>query len=134
METLLKPENKQMLTDILTYHVVGANAHSSTLSAGPVETLNGATVDVTMDKKGVMVNDAKVVAADILANNGIIHVIDKVILPPTEEEAAPEETTTTSTPEETTMPEEPEAMDESSAAGKVIGIGAIAAGLTAMLF
>lgn len=130
MESLLLPENKQMLTDILTYHVVGANAHSSALTPGPVETLNGAPVEVSTDE-GVMVNDANVVAADILANNGIIHVIDKVILPPTEEEEMP------ATEEEMPEMEEemPEAMDDtSSAAGKVLGLGAVAAGLTAMLF
>mmetsp|Transcript_688 Transcript_688/g.1452 ORF Transcript_688/g.1452 Transcript_688/m.1452 type:complete len:339 (-) Transcript_688:71-1087(-) len=125
LETLLLPENKQMLTDILTYHVVGANAHSSALAPGPVETLNGATVEVTTGE-GVMVNDANVVAADILANNGIIHVIDKVILPPTEEEEMP------AMKEKEEMPE---AMDDtSSAAGNVLGIGAVAAGLTAMFF
>lgn len=119
-----------MLTDILTYHVVAANAHSSALTAGPVDTLNGAAVDVSTDG-GVMVNDANVVAADILANNGIIHVIDKVILPPSDEAEADD---TGMGEEETDMGEE-EVMDAtSSAAGKVLGIGAIAAGLTAMLF
>ena len=69
------------LTEILTYHVVNGNAHSSNLVDGPVETLNGETVDVETFG-GVMINDANVVTADILASNGIIHVIDKVLIPP----------------------------------------------------
>ena len=90
LDSLLLPANKQKLIDILTYHVVADNAHSSTLTAGPARTLNGATLDISTDG-GVMVNDANVVKADILASNGIIHVIDKVLLPPEEEEATFEE-------------------------------------------
>lgn len=84
VESLLKPKNKQQLVEILTYHVVAANAHSSTLEDGEAETLNGAPITISVDD-GVMVNDANVVAADVLANNGIIHAIDKVLLPPTDE-------------------------------------------------
>jgi transforming growth factor-beta-induced protein len=73
------------LTEILTYHVVPGNAHSSTLAAGSVETLNGAPVEISTTDGGVMVNDANVVAADVLASNGIIHVLDKVILPPADD-------------------------------------------------
>ena len=85
------------LTEILTYHVVSGNAHSSTLTAGSVETLNGATVEISTEG-GVMVNDATVVAADILANNGIIHVIDKVILPPSDEMTEPPASDATEAP------------------------------------
>merc|ERR1711966_338565 len=53
------------LTEILTYHVVAGNAHSSTQAAGPVETLNGASVEISATDGGVMVNDANVVAAVI---------------------------------------------------------------------
>lgn len=77
------------LTEILTYHVVAGNAHSSTLAAGPVETLNGASVEISSTDGGVMVNHANVVAADILASNGIIHVLDAVILPPADDAAEP---------------------------------------------
>jgi len=84
VESLLLPENIDQLTDILTYHVVAANAASSGLSSGSVETLNGDSVEVTVSDGGVMVNDATVTTADIIASNGIIHIIDKVLMPPTD--------------------------------------------------
>jgi len=87
VEALLADITK--LTEILTYHVVAGNAHSTTLAAGPVETLNGASVEISTTDGGVMVNDANVVAADILANNGIIHVLDAVILPPADDATEP---------------------------------------------
>ncbi|RLJ51789.1 putative surface protein with fasciclin (FAS1) repeats [Litoreibacter meonggei] len=81
VETLLKPENKDQLTAILTYHVVAGKVMSGDLSDG----MTAATVqggDVTIKTEGgVMVNDANVTAADIEASNGVIHVIDKVIMP-----------------------------------------------------
>lgn len=81
VEDLLKPENKDQLVAILTYHVVPGKVMSTDLS----DDMSAATVqggDVTIDlDSGVMVNDASVVAADIEASNGVIHVIDKVILP-----------------------------------------------------
>ncbi|MEM8743672.1 MAG: fasciclin domain-containing protein [Pseudomonadota bacterium] len=81
VETLLKPENKDQLIAILTYHVVPGKVMSTDLS----DDMTAATVqggDVTIDlDNGVMVNDASVVQADIEAGNGVIHVIDKVILP-----------------------------------------------------
>lgn len=82
LESLLQPENVEQLTNILTYHVVAANADSSSLSYGDTETLNGDLVEVSISDEGVSVNDANVVTADIIASNGIIHVIDKVLLPP----------------------------------------------------
>ena len=82
METLLLPENIGQLTDILTYHVVAAEAPSSSLSDGDVETLNGDSVAVTVSDDGVTVNNANVIIPDIMACNGIIHVIDAVLLPP----------------------------------------------------
>merc|ERR1711966_113564 len=87
VEALLADITK--LTEILTYHVVAGNAHSTTLAAGPVETLNGASVEISTTDGGVMVNDANVVAADILASNGIIHVLDAVILPPADDATEP---------------------------------------------
>ncbi|EPX77915.1 fasciclin domain-containing protein [Litoreibacter arenae] len=81
VETLLKPENKDQLTAILTYHVVPGKVMSGDLSDG----MTAATVqggDVTIKTEGgVMVNDANVTAADVEASNGVIHVIDKVIMP-----------------------------------------------------
>jgi uncharacterized surface protein with fasciclin (FAS1) repeats len=71
------------LREILLYHVVAGPVYSNQLSNGFVPTLNGAAVEVNLES-GVMVNDANVVVADIKARNGVIHAIDKVLLPPTE--------------------------------------------------
>ena len=84
LDSLLLEENVDALSGILTYHVVAANALSSSLESGDVETLNGATVAVTVDD-GVLVNDSTVVVADIITSNGIIHVIDAVLLPPSDD-------------------------------------------------
>ncbi|MEB3226125.1 MAG: fasciclin domain-containing protein [Synechococcus sp.] len=81
LETLLLPENKELLTKILTYHVVSGNVLSSDLSAGAVPTVEGSDIMVSLED-GVMVNNAKVLMADIEAGNGVVHVIDTVILPP----------------------------------------------------
>jgi uncharacterized surface protein with fasciclin (FAS1) repeats len=75
----------ETLTSILTYHVVDGEVPASTvvtLDGQSAETLNGATVDVTVDGETVMVNDATVIAVDVAAGNGIIHVLDTVLLPP----------------------------------------------------
>ena len=81
VETLLMEENKDQLVAILTYHVVPGKVMSGDLSDDMMAaTVNGADVMIDLDN-GVMVNDATVVTADIEASNGIIHVIDKVILP-----------------------------------------------------
>ncbi|MCE8000969.1 MAG: fasciclin domain-containing protein [Rhodobiaceae bacterium] len=81
VESLLLPENKDQLIAILTYHVVPGKVMSTDLS----DDMTAATVqggDITIDlDNGVMVNDASVVTADIETSNGVIHVIDKVILP-----------------------------------------------------
>jgi uncharacterized surface protein with fasciclin (FAS1) repeats len=83
VETLLKPENKDKLTAILTYHVVpGKVMAADVVKLDEAKTANGAMVDVKVDGNTVMINDAKVAAADITASNGVIHVIDTVILPP----------------------------------------------------
>lgn len=77
--------DNELLTSILTYHVVGGTALSTDLVDGTmVETLNGGSVTVTIDTNGVFINDAQVIVADIVADNGIVHVIDAVLLPPTE--------------------------------------------------
>lgn len=82
VETLLKPENKDQLVAILTYHVVPAKVMAADIAGkkAMVETVNGAkaSVDAT---DGVMIDGATVVSADIEASNGVIHVIDKVIMP-----------------------------------------------------
>lgn len=87
VETLLLPENKDTLTSILTYHVLPGSVQAADVlgSVQNVATVNGQTVrvDGTGGKVGaaVRVNDANVTAADIIATNGVIHVIDKVLLP-----------------------------------------------------
>jgi uncharacterized surface protein with fasciclin (FAS1) repeats len=83
VESLLKPENKAKLTAILTYHVVPGAVNAEQVSKlDEAKTVNGAMVKVSIEDGKVMINDATVVKADIPASNGVIHVIDKVILPP----------------------------------------------------
>ena len=83
VDNLLKPENKAQLTAILTYHVVpGRVMAADVVQLKEAETVNGKMVDVNADGGSVMINDAKVTAADVTASNGVIHVIDTVILPP----------------------------------------------------
>jgi len=83
VENLLKPENKAKLTAILTYHVVpGAVKAEQVSQLDEAKTVNGALVKVSTEYGKVMINDATVVKPDIQASNGVIHVIDKVILPP----------------------------------------------------
>lgn len=83
VENLLKPENKAQLVRILTYHVVSGKTMSADLAGKKldVKTIEGGmlTVDATMG--GVSVNNAKVVSADVGADNGVIHVVDSVMLP-----------------------------------------------------
>jgi len=82
VEDLLKPENKDKLAAILTYHVVAGKVMSTDLSDGMMApTVEGSDVTITTEG-GVMVNDATVTTADIEASNGVIHVIDTVLMPP----------------------------------------------------
>jgi len=82
VEDLLKPENKDKLIAILTYHVVPGAVMSTDLTEGMMaKTVNGAEVTVTLEG-GAKVNGAVISTADIKASNGVIHVIDSVILPP----------------------------------------------------
>ena len=83
LQQLLQPQNKEVLVKILTYHVVPSKVQSSALKSGEVKSVEGGAVNVKVDSAtGVMVNDAKVVQPDIQASNGVIHLIDKVMLPP----------------------------------------------------
>ena len=82
VEMLLKPENKDKLTAILTYHVVAGKVMSSdVVGIDSATTVNGAEIDVMISGSDVMLNDAKVTAVDIGASNGVIQVSDKVLLP-----------------------------------------------------
>ena len=82
MEDLLKPENKDKLVAILTYHVVPGKVMSTDLTEGMMaKTVQGGEVTITLEG-GAKVNGAPISTADIEATNGVIHVIDQVILPP----------------------------------------------------
>ena len=88
IEDLLKPENKQMLTDILLYHVVAGKVLAADVAnLTEAQTVLGKNVAVKVDGGKVFINDAEVILTDIQASNGVIHVIDTVILPPAEETA-----------------------------------------------
>ena len=83
LEMLLKPENKDKLVAVLTYHVVGAKVMSTNLSNGQkAKTVQGEEVAVSIYGGKVKISGADVVAADVAASNGVVHVINKVILPP----------------------------------------------------
>lgn len=82
VETLLKPENKEKLTSVLTYHVAGAKVMAAdVVKLDEAKTVLGQTVKIKVSDAGVMVNNAKVVKTDIVCSNGVIHVIDAVLLP-----------------------------------------------------
>ncbi|MFS8893122.1 fasciclin domain-containing protein [Synechococcus sp. O70.1] len=81
LDDLLKPENKEKLKRVLSYHVVSGELLSQNLEAGKVTTLAEVPVEISI-KDGIRVNDAKVATPDLKASNGVIHVIDKVLLPP----------------------------------------------------
>jgi uncharacterized surface protein with fasciclin (FAS1) repeats len=83
VEMLLKPENKAQLVAILTYHVVPGKVMSKDLAGKKLNaaTVEGQTLAVDATGAGVMINNATVVGADVMAKNGVIHVIDTVLLP-----------------------------------------------------
>jgi uncharacterized surface protein with fasciclin (FAS1) repeats len=83
VESLLKPENKAKLIAILTYHVVpGKVMAKDVVKLTSAKTVEGQSVAIAVKNGSVMINGAKVTATDIMAKNGVIHVIDAVILPP----------------------------------------------------
>ena len=80
--TLIKPENKEKLTGILTYHVLAGKVMSTDLEDGmKAKTVNGQEVTVHLKGGKVFINDAEVVVADVETDNGVIHAINKVIMP-----------------------------------------------------
>jgi uncharacterized surface protein with fasciclin (FAS1) repeats len=82
VESLLKPENRDKLVAILTYHVVpGKVKAADVVKLSEAKTVNGKDVAITVADNGVRINDANVIKTDIGASNGVIHVIDTVILP-----------------------------------------------------
>jgi uncharacterized surface protein with fasciclin (FAS1) repeats len=82
VENLLKPENKEKLTAILTYHVVAGRVMAAqAMKLSSAKTVNGEELSIHTEGGKVMVNDATVTKADIVCSNGVIHVIDTVLLP-----------------------------------------------------
>ncbi len=82
VEHLLKPENRDELVAILTYHVVAGKVYAAdVVKLDAATTVNGADIRISASDAGVMIDGANVVKTDIAASNGVIHVIDAVILP-----------------------------------------------------
>ena len=82
VDTLLKPENKEKLASILTYHVVSGNAMAADLEDGQeLTTVQGGKLKVSIKGGNVMIGEAHVTMADVAASNGVVHVIDKVLMP-----------------------------------------------------
>lgn len=82
VKSLLQPDNKQMLTSILTYHVVAGNVKAAdVIKLSSAKTLNGQSVKIKVVGGNVLINGATVIKADITATNGTIHVIDTVLMP-----------------------------------------------------
>ncbi|MBN3887188.1 MAG: fasciclin domain-containing protein [Nostoc sp.] len=84
LDQLLQPANKQQLVRLLSYHVIPGGITSQQLISGEVKTLEGSLVKITVDRasNSITVNNAKVTQPDIPASNGIVHVVDRVLLPP----------------------------------------------------
>lgn len=81
LENLLKPENKAKLAAILTYHVVPGKVQAADVKSGEVKSVNGKKLDIKVTDGVVTVDGAKVLTADIPASNGVIHLIDTVLIP-----------------------------------------------------
>ena len=82
LESLLKPENREKLKKILTYHVVAGDVMANAVvKLHSAKTLEGASLTIHTAPRGVMVNNAHVIKTDIVASNGVIHVVDTVLLP-----------------------------------------------------
>jgi uncharacterized surface protein with fasciclin (FAS1) repeats len=85
LESLLKPENKQKLTDILTYHVVSGDVRAeAAVKLDSATALNKKTIKLEVKDGALHLNESKVTTADVVCSNGVIHIIDAVLLPPTE--------------------------------------------------
>ena len=81
VETLLRPENRDQLVSILTYHVVPAIVLAADVKSGAVPTVNGKTATAKVASGKVTIDGATVIATDLIGSNGVVHVIDQVILP-----------------------------------------------------
>ena len=81
LESLLKPENKEKLASILTYHVVPGKVMAADVKTMKAKTVNGKELSIKVEDGKVTVDNAKVIKTDVAAKNGVIHVIDTVVLP-----------------------------------------------------
>lgn len=81
VEDLLKPENKEKLVAILTYHVVPGKVMAADVKTMKAKTVNGKELSIKVEDGNVTVDNAKVIKTDVAASNGVIHVIDTVVLP-----------------------------------------------------
>jgi transforming growth factor-beta-induced protein len=82
LQTLLKPENQKQLAEILKYHVVKGRIPASQITGKPrLKTLEGGSLTIAANAKGVAINDATVIQTDIIGRNGIVHLIDRVLIP-----------------------------------------------------
>jgi uncharacterized surface protein with fasciclin (FAS1) repeats len=81
VEALLKPENKDTLVKVLTYHVLPSEVHAADVAAGDVATVEGSNISLTLGDTVMINGSATVSATDIMASNGVIHVIDEVLVP-----------------------------------------------------
>jgi len=89
LESLLMEENRDQLIEILTYHVIPGKVMSSDLSDGmTAETVQGTEITISLSNYGVSVDDASVVQADVEASNGVVHIIDAVIIPQPESDSS----------------------------------------------
>jgi uncharacterized surface protein with fasciclin (FAS1) repeats len=82
LDELLKPENRAKLQQVLTYHVVPGNVSAKTVKTlKEAKTVEGSDIRITQDQDGVMINNANVLKTDIKTSNGVIHIIDRVLIP-----------------------------------------------------
>lgn len=81
VDNLLKPENKAKLAAVLTYHVVPGKIMASDVTTSQATTVNGQLLNIAVASGGVTINGARVLKTDVAASNGVIHVIDTVVLP-----------------------------------------------------
>ncbi len=83
VESLLRPENKDKLVAILTYHVIAGKVFAAdVVKLDSAKSVNGASLAIAVNERGVFLNQASVTSTDIEASNGVVHVIDEVVLPP----------------------------------------------------
>ncbi len=88
LDFLLLPENVEVLANILLYHVTaGELTAADVISSNELEMLQGDELEIDVEDGMVFVNDAKIITTDVFASNGVIHVIDAVLMPPTDDDA-----------------------------------------------